>query len=199
MPNVKGARFEVLLRAGIFRMLAFVAGGGGNIDRRCSSSYEELQFPRVRNQLVRERLAPRNNRTKPRRQDRIRCALENHRRVRGKFLHEVSRKHVTEGGKTRIAAQSNGASSQCDRQALESLGDAGDFDGCGMYSPGFSPQRRGVGKTFVGLLDQGVEGAADSLHGGEVGLGEHFSHHVFFLFAYAVFAGDGAAHFDAEF
>ncbi len=25
-------------------------------------------------------------------------------------------------------------------------------DGCGTYSPGFSPQRRGVGKTFVGLL-----------------------------------------------
>ncbi len=44
-----------------------------------------------------------------------------------------------------------------------------------------------------------VEGAADAVHGGEVGFGEHFGHHFLFVLADAVFAGDGAAGGDADF
>ena len=57
--------------------------------------------------------------------------------------------------------------------------------------------RRWEDFSRVGEL-QRVEGAADSLHGGEVGFGEHFGHGVFFVLADAVFAGDGAAGGDAE-
>jgi len=55
------------------------------------------------------------------------------------------------------------------------------------------------GKNFSGIAElEGVKGAAASLHGGQVGFGEHFGHGVFFVLAYAVFAGDGASGGDAE-
>ena len=54
-------------------------------------------------------------------------------------------------------------------------------------------------EDFSGIAEiERVEGAADALHGGQVGFGEHFGHGVFFVLADAVFAGDGATGGDAE-
>ena len=56
-----------------------------------------------------------------------------------------------------------------------------------------------MGKSFVGVGDVlRVEGAADALHGFEVGFGEHVAHGALLLAADAVLAGDGAAGFDAD-
>ena len=67
-----------------------------------------------------------------------------------------------------------------------------------VFAGFFAAEARG-GKNFSGIAElQRVEGAADALHGGQVGFGEHFGHGVFFVLADAVFACDGAAGGDAE-
>ena len=64
---------------------------------------------------------------------------------------------------------------------------------------GFFAAEAGSWKNFSGIAEiKRIEGAADSLHGGEVGFGEHFGHGVFFVLADAMFASDGAAGGDAE-
>jgi len=69
----------------------------------------------------------------------------------------------------------------------------------GSVFAGFFAAEAWCGKNFCGIAQlQWVEGAADALHGGQVGFGEHFGHGVFFVLADAVFAGDGAAGGDAE-
>ena len=70
----------------------------------------------------------------------------------------------------------------------------------GGVGAGLFAAEAGGGEDFCGIgkLER-VEGGADALHGGEVWLGKHFGHGAFFVFADAVFAGDGAAGFDAKF
>src|ERR1700721_1802700 len=83
--------------------------------------------------------------------------------------------------------------------ALEAVGGAGEFGRMGDVFAGFFAAEAGSWKNFSGIAEiKRVEGAADALHGGEVGFGEHFGHGVFFVLAAAVFAGDGAAGGDAE-
>lgn len=43
---------------------------------------------------------------------------------------------------------------------------------------GFFAAEAGSWENFCGIGElEGIEGAADALHGGEVGFGEHFGHH----------------------
>src|SRR5580692_1435144 len=81
----------------------------------------------------------------------------------------------------------------------EAVGGAGDFRRMRDVFARFFAAEAGRGKNFGGIAKlERVEGATHSLHGGEVGFGEHFGHGVFLVLAYAVFAGDGAAGGDAE-
>jgi len=69
----------------------------------------------------------------------------------------------------------------------------------GVLAGLFAAEARG-GEHLGGIGElQRVKGAADAMHGGEVGFGEHFGHHFLFVFADAVLAGDGAAGGNANF
>src|SRR5580658_1713596 len=83
--------------------------------------------------------------------------------------------------------------------ALEAVGGAGEFAWMRDVLAGFFAAEAWSGENFGGIAEiERVEGAADALHGGQIGFGEHFGHGVFFVLAYAVFAGDGAAGGDTE-
>ncbi len=55
-------------------------------------------------------------------------------------------------------------------------------------------------ENFCGIREiEGIEGAADALHGAQIGLAKHFGHHALFVFADTVFAGDGTASGETDF
>ena len=84
--------------------------------------------------------------------------------------------------------------------ALEAFGDSGGFERMrNIFSGSFATETR-RGKNFggIGKLER-IEGTTNAVHGGEVGFGEHFRHHVLLLFPDAVFAGDRTARGETEF
>ena len=84
-------------------------------------------------------------------------------------------------------------------RGLVAVGLTGEFGGMGDVFAGLIAAEARGGEDFGGVGEiERVEGAADALHGGEIGFGEHFGHVLLFVFTDAMLAGDGAAGGDAE-